>query len=233
MKGMEKIRVLLVDDHEMVRMGLATYLNTEPDIEVIGEANNGREGVEQAVSLKPDVVLMDLVMEVMDGIEATRELKKQWPECKVIVLTSFIEKEKVFPVIEAGAFSYLLKTSRAPEIAQAIRQAAEGNPTIEGKVASMMMNRMQTKPAKHESLTKREMDVLALIGKGFSNKEIGEHRLFSARGKVPEPLRLAGRKVPGILYELNRREIVLPCPDALDRDAGKNRLTVSRLRLNL
>lgn len=170
----DNIKVLIVDDHEMVRMGLATYLDTESDIEIIGEANNGKVGVERAVELKPDVILMDLVMDEMDGIEATKEVKKQLPDCKVIVLTSFIEQDKVFPVIEAGAFSFLLKTSKAEDIAKAIRAAMDGNPTIEGKVASMMMNRMQKEPSKHESLTPRELEVLSLIGKGMSNKEIGE-----------------------------------------------------------
>ena len=174
---MDKIKVLLVDDHEMVRMGLATYLQTEPDIEVVGEANSGEKGVELAVKLKPDVVLMDLVMEEMNGIEATRVIKEKCPEVKVIVLTSFIEQDKVFPVIEAGAFSYILKTTRAKDIAHAIRQAKDGNPTIEGKVANMMMNRIQKEPAKHERLTARELEVLTLIGQGLSNKEIGE-KLF-------------------------------------------------------
>ncbi len=169
-----KIRVLLVDDHEMVRMGLATFLETEPDIEVIGEASDGAAGVKMALELQPDVILMDLVMDGMDGIEATKQIKNGNPTLKVVVLTSFLDPEKVFPVIEAGAFSYLLKTSRANEIAEAIRQAANGQSIIEGKVTSMMITRMQTQPPKHERLTAREMDVLKLIGEGKSNKEIGE-----------------------------------------------------------
>ncbi len=119
------IKVLLVDDHEMVRIGLAAVLGTEDGIEVVGEASSGQEGIRMALEYKPDVVLMDLVMDGMDGIETTRRLLQQHPDCKVIVLTSFIDDEKIYPVIEAGAFSYLLKTSRAGEIAQAIRSAVK------------------------------------------------------------------------------------------------------------
>lgn len=175
---MKKIKVLLVDDHEMVRMGMATFLNTEPEIEVIGEASNGQEGVRLALQLKPDIILMDLVMDGMDGIEATREIiQKQSKDkipSKIIVLTSFLDDDKVFPVIEAGAFSYLLKTSRASDIAQAIRSAVKGEPTIEGKVAGVMMNRFQNRKPKHSILTTRELEILSQLGQGKNNKDIGE-----------------------------------------------------------
>jgi NarL family two-component system response regulator LiaR len=171
------IKVLLVDDHEMVRIGLAAVLGTEEGIEVVGEASSGAEGIRLALQYKPDIVLMDLVMEGMDGIEATRRLLQLYPECKVIVLTSFLDDDKMYPVIEAGAFSYLLKTSRASEIAQAIRSAAKGQPILESQVASKIMHRFrQPKPAAalHESLTEREMEVLCLIAQGKSNQEAAD-----------------------------------------------------------
>ncbi|KRE45777.1 response regulator [Paenibacillus sp. Soil724D2] len=171
------IKVLLVDDHEMVRIGLAAVLGTEDGIEVVGEASNGHDGIRLAQEYRPDVVLMDLVMEGMDGIETTRKLLQLYPDCKVIVLTSFLDDEKMYPVIEAGAFSYLLKTSRASEIAQAIRAAAKGQSILESQVASKIMNRFrQPKPAAepHEELTDREMEVLRLIAKGKSNQELAD-----------------------------------------------------------
>jgi two-component system, NarL family, response regulator LiaR len=171
------IKVLLVDDHEMVRIGLAAVLSTEDGIEVVGEASNGEEGIRLAQEYKPDVVLMDLVMEGMDGIETTRKLLSLYPDCKVIVLTSYLDDEKMYPVIEAGAFSYLLKTSRATEIAEAIRAAARGQSVLESQVASKMMNRFrQPKPtqAAHEQLTDREMDVLRLLAQGKSNQDIAD-----------------------------------------------------------
>lgn len=172
------VRVLLVDDHEMVRIGLAAVLGTEEGIEVVGEAGNGMDGLRLAREYSPDVVLMDLVMEGMDGIETTRRLMEEMPQCRVIVLTSFLDDEKMYPVIEAGAFSYLLKTSRASEIADAIRAAARGQSVLESQVASKMMNRFR-RPAQasaepHEDLTEREMEVLKLIAEGKSNQEIAD-----------------------------------------------------------
>ena len=103
------IKVLLVDDHEMVRIGVSAFLSIQPDIEVVGEAENGQKGVELALSLRPDIILMDLVMNEMDGIQATKEIIQQWPEAKIIIVTSFIDDEKVYPALEAGATSYMLK----------------------------------------------------------------------------------------------------------------------------
>lgn len=178
MADLSLIRVLLVDDHEMVRIGLAAVLGTEEGIEVVGEAGNGHEGLRLARDYSPDVVLMDLVMDGMDGIETTRRLMEEMPEVRVIVLTSFLDDEKMYPVIEAGAFSYLLKTSRASEIADAIRAAARGQSVLESQVASKMMNRfrrpLQAVSQPHEDLTDREMEVLKLIALGKSNQEIAD-----------------------------------------------------------
>ena len=106
-----KISVILVDDHEMVRLGLKSFLNLQGDVEVVGEAGNGREGVDLSLELRPDVVVMDLVMPELDGVQATLELLKEWPEAKILVLTSYLDNEKIYPVIEAGAKGYMLKTS--------------------------------------------------------------------------------------------------------------------------
>jgi len=174
----QSIKVLLVDDHEMVRIGLAAVLDTEDGIEVVGEASNGFEGVRLAQAYKPDVVLMDLVMDGMDGVETTRKILELFPDCKVIVLTSYLDDSKLYPVIEAGAFSYLLKTSRANEIADAIRAAARGQSVLESQVAAKMMNRFrqpqQTAAKAHEQLTEREMDVLKLVAQGKSNQEVAD-----------------------------------------------------------
>ncbi|GBF74981.1 DNA-binding response regulator [Paenibacillus sp. 598K] len=170
---------MLIDDHEMVRIGLAAVLDTEDGIEVVGEASNGMDGIRLAQSYKPDVVLMDLVMEPMDGVETTKKLLETHPDCKVIVLTSYIEDGKMYPVIEAGAFSYLLKTSRASEIADAIRAASRGQSVLESQVAAKMMNRFRQPKAPekrplHEDLTEREMDVLMRLAEGKSNQDIAD-----------------------------------------------------------
>ncbi|MBD8499186.1 response regulator transcription factor [Paenibacillus sp. CAU 1523] len=184
MERSENIRVLLVDDHEMVRIGLAAVLSTEDGIEVVGEAGNGMDGIRLAQEYKPDVVLMDLVMDGMDGIETTRKLLQLYPDCKVIVLTSYLDDEKMYPVIEAGAFSYLLKTSRANEVADAIRAAARGQSVLESQVASKMMNRFrQPKQAQaaHEQLTDREMEVMRLLAQGKSNQDIADELFIGVK----------------------------------------------------
>lgn len=169
------IKVLLVDDHEMVRLGVSSYLSIQDDIEVIGEAENGRVGYEKALDLRPDVILMDLVMDEMDGIESTKLILNDWPEAKIIIVTSFIDDEKVYPAIEAGAAGYLLKTSTAHEIAEAIRATQRGERVLEPEVTTKMMDRLTNRtPILHEDLTNREQEVLLLIAEGKSNQEIAD-----------------------------------------------------------
>lgn len=177
------IKVMLVDDHEMVRMGVSAYLSIQDDIEVVGEAENGKIGYEKALALRPDVILMDLVMDVMDGIESTKLILKDWPEGKIIIVTSFIDDEKVYPAIEAGAAGYLLKTSSAQEIAEAIRATVRGERVLEPEVTTKMMERLQRKnqPVLHDDLTNRESEILLLIAKGYSNQEIADELFITLK----------------------------------------------------
>ena len=170
------IKVLLVDDHEMVRLGVLAYLSVQEDIEVIDQAENGKIGVEKALELKPDIILMDLVMPVMDGIEATKEILSKWKEAKIIIVTSFIDDEKVYPAISAGAKSYLLKTSSASEIAQAIRDTYRGEGVFEKEVSEKLEHRHEVEEEFRlfEELTSREKEVLLLIAQGKSNQEIAD-----------------------------------------------------------
>ncbi|NLP51068.1 response regulator transcription factor [Bacillus sp. RO1] len=175
------IRVLFVDDHEMVRIGVTAYLSAQPDIEVVAEADDGSVAVGLAIEHKPDIILMDLVMKEMDGIEATRRIIEQWPEAKIIIVTSFLDDEKVYPALEAGATSYMLKTSKASEIANAIRSTYKGQSILEPEVAGKMMQKMRRKTEilPHEELTNREMEILLLMTQGKTNQEIADE-LFIA-----------------------------------------------------
>jgi len=170
------IKVLLVDDHEMVRLGVSAYLSVQEDIEVIDQAENGKSGVEKALELKPDIILMDLVMPVMDGIEATKEILSKWKEAKIIIVTSFIDDEKVYPAISAGAKSSLLNTSSASEIAQAIRDTYRGEGVFEKEVSEKLEHRHEVEEEFRlfEELTSREKEVLLLIAQGKSNQEIAD-----------------------------------------------------------
>lgn len=178
---LKMIKVLFVDDHEMVRIGVSSYLSAQPDIDVVGEADDGKKAVELALELRPDIILMDLVMKEMDGIEATRRIINSWPEAKIIIVTSFIDDEKVYPALEAGATSYMLKTSKASEIADAVRKTYHGQSVLEPEVTGKMMVRMRQKDTHlpHEELTSREMEILLLIAEGKTNQDIADE-LFIA-----------------------------------------------------
>src|SRR5690625_3078448 len=169
------IRVVVVDDHEIVRKGIIAYLRTDKLIDVVGEAGSGTEGETLDERVRPDVVLMDLIMDNGSGIEATKQIMEHSPDCKVIILTSYYDDEQIFPAIEAGAFSYLLKTSSAPEIAEAIKKAIHGENVIEPKVAGKMMTGFRSERKKaHDDLTARELEVLLCIGNGMTNQEISD-----------------------------------------------------------
>ncbi|WP_010647412.1 response regulator [Oceanobacillus massiliensis] len=170
------ISVLFADDHEMVRIGVSAYLSAQPDIDVIAEADDGGPAVGQALQLRPDIILMDLVMKEMDGIEATRKIIEQWPEAKIIIVTSFLDDEKVYPALEAGATSYMLKTSKASEIAKAIRDTYNGQSILEPEVTGKIMTRMRhsQEPPLHEQLTDREKEILLLIAQGKTNQQIAD-----------------------------------------------------------
>lgn len=170
------IKVLFVDDHEMVRIGVSAYLSAQSDIEVIGEADNGLKAVELAMELRPDVILMDLVMPEMDGIEATKRIIEKWPEAKIIIVTSFLDDEKVYPALEAGATSYMLKTSKASEIARAVRSTFLGQSVLEPEVTGKMMEKLRRPKITqlHDQLTNREMEILLLMTQGKTNQEIAD-----------------------------------------------------------
>lgn len=177
---MEKIKVILIDDHEMVRLGLKSFLNLQPDIAVIGEASNGREGVEMALDLKPDVVVMDLVMPELDGVEATLTLLKNWKDVKILVLTSYLDNEKIYPVIKAGAKGYMLKTSSAAEILNAIRKVNQNEAAIQTEVDKKIKYH-NAHPDLHDELTARERDILRLLAKGYDNQTIANELFISLK----------------------------------------------------
>ncbi|HET6450464.1 MAG TPA: response regulator transcription factor [Spirochaetia bacterium] len=168
------IRILLVDDHPVVRRGLKVLLGTEKDMQVVGEAENGAEAVTLAASLDPDVILMDIVMPEMDGIEATRRITAEKPGSRILVLTSFAADEKVFPAVKAGALGYLLKDSTPEQLIDAIHQVHRGEPSLEPSIARKVLQELAGTGGKPttDPLTDRELEVLRLIAQGLSNKEI-------------------------------------------------------------
>jgi NarL family two-component system response regulator LiaR len=192
----EQVTVLIVDDHAVVRKGVRGYLEAQPDIAIAGEAACGEEAVRLAAESQPDVILMDLVMPGMDGVEATRRLRQVSPRSQVIVLTSYHDDEHIFPAIKAGALSYLLKNVRPEELADAVRAAAQGEAVLDSPVATRVLQEVRENlpivdlaaPASAaqplvEPLSERELEVLGLVAHGFTNREIAD-RLFIAHGTV-------------------------------------------------
>lgn len=168
-----KIKLLIVDDHAMVREGVKMYLKFDPTLEVIGEASNGQEALELLVQLSPDVILMDLVMPVLDGISTITEVKKRYPDIEIIALTSVLEDEKVVGAVQAGATGYLLKDSKPQELIEAIHAAGRGEVCLHPEAAKRLMRQVKT-PDMRESLTPRETDILKMISRGYSNKDISK-----------------------------------------------------------
>lgn len=181
----EPISILLVDDHALVREGARAFLEAQPDFLVVGSVGSGGEAVLLAADLAPDVVLMDLVMPAMDGIEATRRLKLRSPRSQVIVLTSYHDDEHIFPAIRAGALSYLLKDVLLPELADAVRKAAAGEPVMHPHVAARIAQELESLPetdrARYTQLSEREREVLRLIAEGSPNSEIARRLVISEK----------------------------------------------------
>ncbi|HYP39571.1 MAG TPA: response regulator transcription factor [Chloroflexia bacterium] len=181
----EAIRVVLVDDHIVVRQGLRAFLATAADIEVIGEASNGREAVDVVCNVRPDVVLMDLVMPELDGIGATAEIKQAMPDVDVIAMTSFIEDDKVFGAMRAGATGYVLKDADPGEVMRAIRSAAAGEVHLDSRVARRLMQELHAGKQKSDTvqqeLSEREIEVLKLVAKGCSNQMIAQELIISPK----------------------------------------------------
>ncbi len=174
------VRVLVVDDQRLMRTGIASLLEIQDGLEIVGMAANGQEAIEQAVSLQPDVILMDVRMPIMDGVAATAHIRRQLPDCQVLMLTTFDDEEYVLEALRAGACGYLLKDIPAHDLARAILAAHQGIYQLDPAVASKVVNALRTKPEPHvqdaaiEGLTQREIEVLRLIAKGASNREIAE-----------------------------------------------------------
>ncbi len=167
------IRLLLVDDHEVVRQGLHLFLEPDDNLDIVGEASDGREAVAQAARLKPDVVLMDLLMPVLDGVSAIREIKARLPEVEIIALTSVLEDRLVVDAVQAGAMGYLLKDTNADALIEAIYAAAKGEVRLHPEAAKRLVREVRSEGMR-ESLTPRETDVLRLLAKGQSNKDIAD-----------------------------------------------------------
>lgn len=216
------IRLLIVDDHTIVRKGIRALLATETDIEVVGEAANGREAIEQTSKLRPDVILVDLMMPEIDGIEAVRRITADYADTRILVLTSFATDDKVFPAIKAGALGYLLKDSAPDALITAIRQVYQGESSIHPKIARKLLKEI-SKPLEHaptpDPLTQREVDVLKLIATGLSNQEIANSLTVSEAtvrthvSHILSKLHLASR-TQAALYALREGLTSLPGGEA-------------------
>ena len=206
----ETIRILIADDHSIVRQGLRALIETEPNMETVGEASDGVEAVEQARALQPDVILLDMVMPRKDGLEAIADIKEENADARILVLTSFAQDDKVFPAIKAGALGYLLKDSSPRELLQAIRDVYQGASSLHPSIARMLIaeiSQPSNLPPTEDPLTEREVEVLKLLAQGMSNDEIAESLVISDRtvGKhvsnLLEKLHLANR-TQAALYAL-------------------------------
>ena len=209
------IRILLVDDHSVVRQGLRLFLKFDPELEVVGEAADGAEALRIAQELKPDVVLMDLLMPVMDGIAATAAIRRELPETEVLALTSVLEDASVVGAVRAGAIGYLLKDTQAEALCQAIKAAAAGQVQLTPKAAARLMQAVST-PESPEALTERETEVLRLLAQGQSNKQIArllnntEHTIKSHVSRILSKLGVQSR-TQATLYAI-RTGLVSPGP---------------------
>jgi len=180
-----QITVMLVDDHAMVREGVKAFLVTQPDISVVGEAGSGEDAIQLAAQLIPDVILMDLIMPNMDGVEATRRVKQVSPRSQIVVLTSYHEDEHIFPALKAGALSYILKDVSAEELVAAVRKAAAGEAVLHPRVAARVIKELQGRRADalnpFTELSERELEVLKLIADGKSNAEMAAKLVLSEK----------------------------------------------------
>lgn len=181
----DPIRIILADDHSMVRLGLKAYFGTLPDIEVVGEAATGEEAVQMVTQLVPDVVLMDLIMPGMGGVEATRQVRKVSPSTQVIILTSYHDDEHIFPAIRAGALSYVLKDIDPNDLAEAIRRAHANEATLNPRIAARLVKELHGSRSENANpfndLTERELEVLREIAAGKSNREIADSLVISEK----------------------------------------------------